>query len=144
MSMSIPHILCYRLIYCYSERKLMEFDANFYQSSGLAMTFPGWRASALVRIKPKHFSSASLCRINWSLLWALLILSVKDKHITLVNNNVKLHCSPFLCPNFSLLLTLSLSLSLPLSLSLTDFTVVCPWEAFGDMELSDLAKYGIV
>uniref|UniRef100_A0A3Q4N041 Retinal cone rhodopsin-sensitive cGMP 3',5'-cyclic phosphodiesterase subunit gamma n=1 Tax=Neolamprologus brichardi TaxID=32507 RepID=A0A3Q4N041_NEOBR len=26
----------------------------------------------------------------------------------------------------------------------TDFTVVCPWEAFGDMELSDLAKYGIV
>uniref|UniRef100_A0A8C4G7T8 3',5'-cyclic-GMP phosphodiesterase n=2 Tax=Denticeps clupeoides TaxID=299321 RepID=A0A8C4G7T8_9TELE len=26
----------------------------------------------------------------------------------------------------------------------TDFTVVCPWEAFGDMELSDLAKFGIV
>ncbi|KAJ8263983.1 hypothetical protein GJAV_G00143770 [Gymnothorax javanicus] len=26
----------------------------------------------------------------------------------------------------------------------TDITVVCPWEAFGDMELSDLAKYGIV
>ncbi|KAL7890813.1 hypothetical protein AOLI_G00002890 [Acnodon oligacanthus] len=26
----------------------------------------------------------------------------------------------------------------------TDFTVICPWEAFGDMELSDLAKYGIV
>ncbi|KAB5517598.1 hypothetical protein PHYPO_G00168960 [Pangasianodon hypophthalmus] len=26
----------------------------------------------------------------------------------------------------------------------TDFTVVCPWEAFGDMELSDLAKYGII
>ncbi|KAI7790228.1 hypothetical protein IRJ41_001037 [Triplophysa rosa] len=23
-------------------------------------------------------------------------------------------------------------------------TVVCPWEAFGDMELSDLAKYGII
>ncbi|KAJ8383996.1 hypothetical protein AAFF_G00212400 [Aldrovandia affinis] len=22
--------------------------------------------------------------------------------------------------------------------------VVCPWEAFGDMELSDLAKYGII
>ena len=40
--------------------------------------------------------------------------------------------------------TLSLPLPLPLSLSLTDFTVVCPWEAFGDMELSDLAKYGIV
>lgn len=26
----------------------------------------------------------------------------------------------------------------------TDITVVCPWEAFGDMELSDLAKYGII
>uniref|UniRef100_A0A8C5HE54 Retinal cone rhodopsin-sensitive cGMP 3',5'-cyclic phosphodiesterase subunit gamma n=1 Tax=Gouania willdenowi TaxID=441366 RepID=A0A8C5HE54_GOUWI len=26
----------------------------------------------------------------------------------------------------------------------TDFSVVCPWEAFGDMELSDLAKYGII
>ncbi|TRY66719.1 hypothetical protein DNTS_011637 [Danionella cerebrum] len=26
----------------------------------------------------------------------------------------------------------------------TDITVVCPWEAFGDMELSDLAKYGIL
>lgn len=26
----------------------------------------------------------------------------------------------------------------------TDITVVCPWEAFGDMELGDLAKYGIV
>ncbi|TKS68057.1 Retinal cone rhodopsin-sensitive cGMP 3',5'-cyclic phosphodiesterase subunit gamma [Collichthys lucidus] len=26
----------------------------------------------------------------------------------------------------------------------TDITVICPWEAFGDMELSDLAKYGIV
>lgn len=27
---------------------------------------------------------------------------------------------------------------------MTDITVVCPWEAFGDMELSDLAKYGII
>lgn len=26
----------------------------------------------------------------------------------------------------------------------TDITVICPWEAFGDMELSDLAKYGII
>ncbi|XP_046894055.1 retinal rod rhodopsin-sensitive cGMP 3',5'-cyclic phosphodiesterase subunit gamma-like isoform X2 [Hypomesus transpacificus] len=26
----------------------------------------------------------------------------------------------------------------------TDITVVCPWEAFGDMELGDLAKYGII
>ncbi|XP_016109857.1 retinal cone rhodopsin-sensitive cGMP 3',5'-cyclic phosphodiesterase subunit gamma-like [Sinocyclocheilus grahami] len=26
----------------------------------------------------------------------------------------------------------------------TDITVICPWEAFGDMELSDLAKYGIL
>ncbi|KPP63094.1 retinal cone rhodopsin-sensitive cGMP 3',5'-cyclic phosphodiesterase subunit gamma-like [Scleropages formosus] len=26
----------------------------------------------------------------------------------------------------------------------TDITVICPWEAFGDMELSDLAKFGII
>ncbi|KAF4080124.1 hypothetical protein AMELA_G00166990 [Ameiurus melas] len=26
----------------------------------------------------------------------------------------------------------------------TDFTVICPWEAYGDMELCDLAKYGIL
>uniref|UniRef100_A0A7N8XS21 Retinal cone rhodopsin-sensitive cGMP 3',5'-cyclic phosphodiesterase subunit gamma n=1 Tax=Mastacembelus armatus TaxID=205130 RepID=A0A7N8XS21_9TELE len=26
----------------------------------------------------------------------------------------------------------------------TDFSVIWPWEAFGDMELSDLAKYGIL
>ena len=26
----------------------------------------------------------------------------------------------------------------------TDITVVCPWEAYGDLELGDLAKYGIV
>ncbi|CAB1341928.1 unnamed protein product [Coregonus sp. 'balchen'] len=26
----------------------------------------------------------------------------------------------------------------------TDIAVVCPWEAYGDMELSDLAKYGII
>ncbi|XP_018966160.1 retinal cone rhodopsin-sensitive cGMP 3',5'-cyclic phosphodiesterase subunit gamma [Cyprinus carpio] len=26
----------------------------------------------------------------------------------------------------------------------TDITVICPWEAYGDMELSDLAKYGIM
>lgn len=26
----------------------------------------------------------------------------------------------------------------------TDITVICPWEAYGDMELSDLAKYGII
>uniref|UniRef100_A0A8C4H2Z9 3',5'-cyclic-GMP phosphodiesterase n=1 Tax=Dicentrarchus labrax TaxID=13489 RepID=A0A8C4H2Z9_DICLA len=27
---------------------------------------------------------------------------------------------------------------------LGDSAVVCPWEAFGDMELSDLAQFGIV
>ncbi|XP_029944315.1 retinal cone rhodopsin-sensitive cGMP 3',5'-cyclic phosphodiesterase subunit gamma-like [Salarias fasciatus] len=27
---------------------------------------------------------------------------------------------------------------------LGDANVVCPWEAFGDMELSDLAQFGIV
>ncbi|XP_030650082.1 retinal cone rhodopsin-sensitive cGMP 3',5'-cyclic phosphodiesterase subunit gamma-like [Chanos chanos] len=27
---------------------------------------------------------------------------------------------------------------------LGDAAVVCPWEAFGDMELSDLAQFGIV
>ncbi|XP_075873755.1 retinal cone rhodopsin-sensitive cGMP 3',5'-cyclic phosphodiesterase subunit gamma-like [Nelusetta ayraudi] len=27
---------------------------------------------------------------------------------------------------------------------LGDTAVVCPWEAFGDMELSDLAQFGIV
>ena len=26
----------------------------------------------------------------------------------------------------------------------TDITVVCPWEAFGDMELGDLPNYGII
>lgn len=26
----------------------------------------------------------------------------------------------------------------------TDITVICPWEAFGDMEFNDLAKYGII
>lgn len=26
----------------------------------------------------------------------------------------------------------------------TDITVICPWEAFGDMELNDLSKYGII
>lgn len=26
----------------------------------------------------------------------------------------------------------------------SDAAVVCPWEAFGDMELSDLAQFGIV
>uniref|UniRef100_A0A3B4FRU9 3',5'-cyclic-GMP phosphodiesterase n=1 Tax=Pundamilia nyererei TaxID=303518 RepID=A0A3B4FRU9_9CICH len=25
-----------------------------------------------------------------------------------------------------------------------DSAVVCPWEAFGDMELSDLAQFGVV
>ena len=25
-----------------------------------------------------------------------------------------------------------------------DTAIVCPWEAFGDMELSDLAQFGIV
>uniref|UniRef100_A0A672Y3P7 3',5'-cyclic-GMP phosphodiesterase n=1 Tax=Sphaeramia orbicularis TaxID=375764 RepID=A0A672Y3P7_9TELE len=27
---------------------------------------------------------------------------------------------------------------------LGDSAVICPWEAFGDMELSDLAQFGIV
>ncbi|KAM7424746.1 hypothetical protein PAMA_000886 [Pampus argenteus] len=27
---------------------------------------------------------------------------------------------------------------------LGDAAVICPWEAFGDMELSDLAQFGIV
>ncbi|XP_012686119.1 retinal cone rhodopsin-sensitive cGMP 3',5'-cyclic phosphodiesterase subunit gamma-like [Clupea harengus] len=27
---------------------------------------------------------------------------------------------------------------------LEDSAIVCPWEAFGDMELSDLAQFGIV
>uniref|UniRef100_A0A672FVT3 3',5'-cyclic-GMP phosphodiesterase n=1 Tax=Salarias fasciatus TaxID=181472 RepID=A0A672FVT3_SALFA len=27
---------------------------------------------------------------------------------------------------------------------LGDAAIVCPWEAFGDMELSDLAQFGIV
>ncbi|KAL3993430.1 hypothetical protein ACER0C_010704 [Sarotherodon galilaeus] len=27
---------------------------------------------------------------------------------------------------------------------LADSAVVCPWEAFGDMELSDLAQFGVV
>nr|XP_057932929.1 retinal cone rhodopsin-sensitive cGMP 3',5'-cyclic phosphodiesterase subunit gamma-like [Doryrhamphus excisus] len=27
---------------------------------------------------------------------------------------------------------------------LGDAAVVCPWEAFGDMELSDLAQFGII
>nr|XP_043894082.1 retinal cone rhodopsin-sensitive cGMP 3',5'-cyclic phosphodiesterase subunit gamma-like [Solea senegalensis]XP_043894083.1 retinal cone rhodopsin-sensitive cGMP 3',5'-cyclic phosphodiesterase subunit gamma-like [Solea senegalensis] len=27
---------------------------------------------------------------------------------------------------------------------LGDAEVVCPWEAFGDMELSDLAQFGVV
>lgn len=26
---------------------------------------------------------------------------------------------------------------------LADSAVVCPWEAFGDMELSDLAQFGV-
>uniref|UniRef100_A0A3Q3VJU3 3',5'-cyclic-GMP phosphodiesterase n=1 Tax=Mola mola TaxID=94237 RepID=A0A3Q3VJU3_MOLML len=32
----------------------------------------------------------------------------------------------------------------PLCFPPTDSAVVCPWEAFGDMELSDLAQFGIV
>ncbi|KAF4116679.1 hypothetical protein G5714_004168 [Onychostoma macrolepis] len=41
-------------------------------------------------------------------------------------------------------LSLCVQCLMPVSFLVTDITVVCPWEAFGDMELSDLAKYGII
>ena len=36
------------------------------------------------------------------------------------------------------------SLDSPFAFCPADSAVVCPWEAFGDMELSDLAQFGIV